>query len=458
MTVHVCLLYIRYVYILIQYSIHIVFFKMLKKFKTLTQCCYTPGIALPRGDMLQQILRDLWVDPELLDRLDEDQKQQLFCHMREEQVRRWKIWDEEQLKLEAKRAGSAQQTRPSNGKKKVQFMLGENGEPWVWVMGEHECDKTIEQILEEEAREKALDLAKREAEELRKKLEAELLIEEDSWKDQRKGNHVNDVLDIYSSVDEIKETFMKSPSSTNNNNNRKMIELPESNNREVLQELKFNKKPTGVASRVAQWEQRLMEERSSQIFQTLQKKKQELVHEAEKDGQQHEELWREQARKFYSNYSNPAVTEKIGQTEPRPPNKEAIYEWFHNTEKLRQAGIDPSTKTTAPWFHGLISRQEAESLLKEEEVGAFLVRVSEKIWGYAISLKEEGRCKHYLVDAANGHYQFPGQNQITHKTLAELVSYHSWEPITAVGKELLRKPCAWNKPPEIFNTFPNQKT
>lgn len=52
-------------------------------------------------------------------------------------------------------------------KKKVQWMLDANGEPWTWIMGEHRDDKTIEQIIEEEAREAARVQAEYETEQLR---------------------------------------------------------------------------------------------------------------------------------------------------------------------------------------------------------------------------------------------------------------------------------------------------
>lgn len=66
-----------------------------------------------------------------------------------------------------------------------------------------------------------------------------------------------------------------------------------------LIKLLFFQPNQGVAMRVAQWENRL-EERSTQIFQTLQKKKEELKQEAEKVDEKQEEVWREQGKIFFS--------------------------------------------------------------------------------------------------------------------------------------------------------------
>ncbi|KAH7725974.1 SH2 domain containing protein [Aphelenchoides avenae] len=105
---------------------------------------------------LKEILDKMYVDPELLEQLDDEQKHILFIKMREEQIRRWKLNEEKQEQLERLRP------RPRSNGPRIQWLTGRDGEVWVWVMGEHPDDKPIERIIEDEAKKMAREIAENE--------------------------------------------------------------------------------------------------------------------------------------------------------------------------------------------------------------------------------------------------------------------------------------------------------
>lgn len=45
--------------------------------------------------VLQKIIKDMYIDPDLLEQMGEEQKQVLFRKIREEQLRRWKAKEKE---------------------------------------------------------------------------------------------------------------------------------------------------------------------------------------------------------------------------------------------------------------------------------------------------------------------------------------------------------------------------
>lgn len=80
---------------------------------------------------------------------------------------------------------------------------------------------------------------------------------------------------------------------------------------------------------------------------------------------------------------------------------------------------------------GILTLKKANELLSSTgKPGSFLIRVSEKIKGYALSyLSEEEGCKHFLIDASTDSYSFLGVDQLQHATLADLVEYHKVKPL-----------------------------
>uniref|UniRef100_A0A672M0T4 SH2 domain-containing protein 4A-like n=1 Tax=Sinocyclocheilus grahami TaxID=75366 RepID=A0A672M0T4_SINGR len=112
--------------------------------------------------MLQQILADMYIEPELLTELNEEQKQILFFKMREEQIRRWR---ETEMQLEEEEAARVKVKKVSG--KTVSWMKGLDDDVWVWVMGEHPEDKPYDQICDRVMAERAALQAQREAEKLR---------------------------------------------------------------------------------------------------------------------------------------------------------------------------------------------------------------------------------------------------------------------------------------------------
>nr|XP_046262810.1 uncharacterized protein zgc:92242 [Scatophagus argus] len=83
--------------------------------------------------MLAKILEDMWVDPEVLEALSEEQKRILFFKMREEQVRRWKE-REEREEREGRDSNETQQRKAFS--KHVSWLLGRDGDVRVSVIGE----------------------------------------------------------------------------------------------------------------------------------------------------------------------------------------------------------------------------------------------------------------------------------------------------------------------------------
>eukprot|EP00054_Salpingoeca_dolichothecata_P026515 m.189953 g.189953 ORF g.189953 m.189953 type:complete len:938 (-) comp25680_c0_seq1:211-3024(-) len=140
---------------------------------------------------------------------------------------------------------------------------------------------------------------------------------------------------------------------------------------------------------------------------------------------------------FFTKKDAPPLAERqykkeAGGTERKKKmQRAASVKWFKEVEKKKGAG--QTGAGFAEWFHGIITRKDAESLLRGQETGTFLVRVAESRFGYSLSLMFNGRCKHFMIDQdKSGAYVVVG-NDRTFPSLNEVVAFHGRHPVTADG-------------------------
>uniref|UniRef100_A0A3B4BS33 SH2 domain-containing protein n=1 Tax=Pygocentrus nattereri TaxID=42514 RepID=A0A3B4BS33_PYGNA len=393
--------------------------------------------------MMQQILQDMYIEPDLLEELNEEQKQILFYKIREEQVRRWNEREKEKIKL------------LSGGRRGLRWLLGSDGEVWVWVMGEAPGDKPYEEIAEELMEERARKQAQREAQELRRVKEAEIekkfrdaMAKEkarfvaEKWReetDDRKAAKQEE-----EEEDRIREELKKCEEEERQRGEEEIRQTEERRAKELYISLKQEEKRSERDDK--EWQEQLRrskaadEEMKCKARRARDEYKRQSLRAIEKglvaglSGLFQKTHLNGPSTLFYS--SSPVWIRP-----PRPTSRDSILRWFKEEQRPRRAGYERSSNSIATWFHGIISRQESESLLMNASEGCFLVRVSERIWGYTLSYRTASGFKHFLIDASGDYYSFLGVDQNRHATLADLIDFHKEEVITTSGGELLQDSC-----------------
>ncbi|XP_040826274.1 SH2 domain-containing protein 4B isoform X3 [Ochotona curzoniae] len=331
--------------------------------------------------MLQQILHDMYIDPELLAELSDVQKHILFYKMRQEQLRRWREREAAEALAQAKgsRPPRIKRGEAASGKH-IQWLLGADGEVWVWIMGEGPGDKPYEDISEELIAERARLQAQREAEELWRQKEAEITkkfrdalanekarILAEKWKVEMEDRKAAKVLE-----ERIHEEFKRKEEEERKRGEEQIRLQEEQRARELywtLKQAQLHCHPSEKEER--EWEEQLRrskaadEERSRGAQRARDEYRRHSLRAIQKGtvaglssmfqelGQSHE-----QEARFYHHLPGPgpplslAVPDRTWERPLRPVSREVIIRWFKEEQLPRRAGFERNSRGIAPWFHG----------------------------------------------------------------------------------------------------------
>ncbi|KAM4734664.1 uncharacterized protein FYW61_007709 [Anableps anableps] len=126
--------------------------------------------------------------------------------------------------------------------------------------------------------------------------------------------------------------------------------------------------------------------------------------------------------------------------------RELASKWFIDTQLplIVNNGLFPS------WFLGFISRKDSENMLREKELGCFLIRLSDKAIGYILSYKGRDRCRHFVISQSEtGRFIVCGDTE-GHTTLFDLIEHYKTKPIEPFG-EYLTSSCYGNLSEDLYD-------
>uniref|UniRef100_A0A3B5KHB6 SH2 domain-containing protein n=1 Tax=Takifugu rubripes TaxID=31033 RepID=A0A3B5KHB6_TAKRU len=112
--------------------------------------------------------------------------------------------------------------------------------------------------------------------------------------------------------------------------------------------------------------------------------------------------------------------------------RELTTRWFIDTQLplIVDDGFFPK------WFLGFITRKDAEEILREKELGCFLIRLSDKAIAYILSYKGRDRCRHFVINQSQSGQFLVCGDSTGHGTLSELIEYYRTTPIEPFGEHL----------------------
>uniref|UniRef100_A0A8B9XHA1 SH2 domain containing 4A n=1 Tax=Bos mutus grunniens TaxID=30521 RepID=A0A8B9XHA1_BOSMU len=418
--------------------------------------------------MLKQILSEMYIDPDLLAELSEEQKQILFFKMREEQVRRWK---ERKHRWKNKSLPVKPRPKKDNGRS-VHWKLGADNEVWVWVMGEHHLDKPYDvicdEILAERARLKAEQETRTQPGELSSSSKSKLPSSEGRAPGAGETGNVGDKVAEAGRRAECLVLFFKQKKvSVKKTQDEEIKQIDEERTKEIYKNWKEDSEWQASLrkSKAADEKRRSLAKQAREDYKRLsQRGRSGKGQQGPPGGPQKPKRPPLPPKPHFLSPAGQPHTPLRNQRVRRPassPAQEDIRRWFQEEQLPLRAGYLADSDSIAPWFHGECvaltlakAPERANELLSTCVPGSFLIRVNEKVKGYTLSYQSEDGCKHFLIDASSDSYSFLGVDQLQHSSLAELVEYHKEEPITSLGKELLLYPCGQQRePPDYLELF-----